>query len=248
MRSTLRRNAMTTPASVHCMSRQLMFSDLSCTGFRRKIWHPRHHCLVTIHIISHWISCSSWDFWIWILRSFRFGPCRHTPILNLQTVASHQSCFLLVSCRCCTRCSLGTQLCNLGIENLSTPSGSKHQVSLQQSNLCGTCNLWHHTTQDSTLCRVVSNRQQWFAHWCLNTSNSEIRSPIVATRNLHSFAIFDKLSSCCAESEITVTRNRRPLRDILRPCRLSCTCVDSNLDPFRHCIFSDSCRSASTSR
>ena len=27
MRSTLRRNAMTTPASVHCMSRQLMFGD-----------------------------------------------------------------------------------------------------------------------------------------------------------------------------------------------------------------------------
>ena len=101
MRLTLRRNAMTTPASVHCVSRQLMFSDLSRTGFRRKIWHPRHHCLVTIHIIPHWIMCSSWDFWIscsswnfwipcsswnlwilcsswsfWILQSYRFGPSR----------------------------------------------------------------------------------------------------------------------------------------------------------------------------
>ena len=69
------------------------------------------------------------------------------PILNLQTVASYQSCFLSVSCRCCTRCFLSTQLCNLGIENLSTPSGSKHQFSSQHSNLCGTCNLCHHTAQ-----------------------------------------------------------------------------------------------------
>ena len=53
-----------------------------------------------------------------------------SPILNLQTVASHQSCFLLVSCRCCTRCFLCTQLSNLGIKNLSTPSGPKHQFSL----------------------------------------------------------------------------------------------------------------------
>ena len=136
------------------VSRQLMFSDLSRTGFRRKIWHPRHHCLVTIHIISHWITCSSWNFWIscsswnfWILRSYRFGPSRQPPILNLQTVASHQSCFLSVSRKCCTRCSLCTQLYNLGIENFSTPSGPKHQFSLQHSNLCGTCNFCHHTTQ-----------------------------------------------------------------------------------------------------
>ena len=80
VRSTLRRYAMATPASVHCMSRQLVFGDLSCTGFRRKTWHPRHHKLFTIHrIISHWIACSacsSWIFWIWIFRSYGFGPGR----------------------------------------------------------------------------------------------------------------------------------------------------------------------------
>ena len=100
----LRRNVMTTKASVHCMSRQLMYNDLSRTGFRRKIWHPRHHCLVTIHIISHWIMCSSsnswisccsWNFWImcsssnswiscsswnfWISCSYRFEPRRQPP-------------------------------------------------------------------------------------------------------------------------------------------------------------------------
>ena len=74
-------------------------------------------------------------------------PAGNPPILNLQTVASHQSCFLLVSRRCCTHCFLCTQLYNLGIENLSTPSGLKHPFSLQDSNLCGTCNLCHHTTQ-----------------------------------------------------------------------------------------------------
>ena len=156
MRSTLRRNAMTTPASVHCVSRQLVFDDLSCTGFRRKIWHPRHHCLVTIHIISNWIVRSPWNFWIWssccsswiwIPRSYRFGPGRQPPDSEFQTMASHQSCFLSVSCQCCTRCFLCTQLCKLGVENLSTPSGPKHQFSLQHSNLGGTCNLCHQTTQ-----------------------------------------------------------------------------------------------------
>ena len=34
VRSTFRRNAMAAPASVHCMSRQLVFGDLSCTGLK----------------------------------------------------------------------------------------------------------------------------------------------------------------------------------------------------------------------
>ena len=155
MRSTLRRNAMATPASVHCVSRQLVFGDLSCTGLRRKVWRPRHHCLVTIHIISHLImcsswnfriwssSCSSWIFWIWILRSYRFGPGRQPPEGRL----SESSDSGIASILFCTRCFLCTQLCNLGIENLSIPSGPKYQFSLQHSNLCGTCNLCHHTTQ-----------------------------------------------------------------------------------------------------
>ena len=57
--------------------------------------------------------------------------------LRTQTVASHQSCFLSVSCRCCTRCSLCT--------NLSSPSRSTHRSSSQHANPCGTCNLCHHT-------------------------------------------------------------------------------------------------------
>ena len=163
MRSTLRRNAMATPASVHCVSRQLMFINLSRTGFRRVI--------CTFGTMSSSPSASS-----------RIGSCappgtsgsRAPPgtsgfcappgasgfsgltgsdpagkllILNLQTMASHQSYFLLVSRKCCTRCFLCTQLYNLGIENLSTPSGPKYQLSLQHSNLCGTYNLCHHTTQ-----------------------------------------------------------------------------------------------------
>ena len=142
MGSTLRRNAMTTPASVHCMSRQFVFGDLSCTGLRRKIWHPRHHC----HIISRWIMCSSWNFWIWILRSYRFGPGRQPPDSESPD-SGIASIFLSVSCRCCTRCFLCTQLCNLGVVNLSTPSGSMHQFSSQHSNFCEPCDLCHHTTQ-----------------------------------------------------------------------------------------------------
>ena len=47
--------------------------------------------------------------------------------LSPPTVASHQSCFLSVSCRCCTRCFLCKQLCNRNIVNPSSPSGSKHR-------------------------------------------------------------------------------------------------------------------------
>ena len=128
MRSTLRRNAMTTPVSVHCMSRQLMFSDLSCTGFRRKIWNlgtSASSCIGSCAPpgtsgsrappgTSGFFGLTSSD------------PAGNSPILNLQTVASHQSCFLLVSCGCCTRCFLCSQLCNLGIENLSNFCGPKH--------------------------------------------------------------------------------------------------------------------------
>ena len=128
MRSTLRRNAMATPASVRCVSRQLVFDILSCTGLKRKVWHPRHHGRVTIHIISYWIGRSSWNVWIWS------SSCS-SWIWILQTVASIHVVLLV------------PQLCNLDIENLSTPSRSKHQFSSQHSNLYGTCNLCHHTAQ-----------------------------------------------------------------------------------------------------
>ena len=99
---------------------------------------------------------------------------------------------------------------------------------------CGTCDLLspYNTVTPHHRC-ALSNGQQRFAHRCLNTSNSEARSPIVTTINAQLFVEFDEFSSCRAGNEITFTRNRRSERDTLRPCRLSCTCVDSNLDPVR---------------
>ena len=129
-----------------------------------------------------------------------------------QTVASHQSCLLSASCRRCTRCSLCTQLYNRGIVNLSSPSGSMHRFSSQHSNLCGTGNLSPHKTVTHTP--------------ALESSNSEIGSPIVATFDVQSLARLDKFSSCCARTPL-------PVCDTLGPRRLSCTCVDFNLDPFR---------------
>ena len=85
-------------------------------------------------------------------------------------------------------------------------------------------------SSDSTNRREFSNRQQWFTHRRLNTSNSEIDSPIVATFNVQSPTRFDKLSS---RSEVNMTTKLLPVCDTLGPCRLSCTCVDSNLDRFR---------------
>ena len=140
--STLRRNAMATPASVQCMSRQHMFCNLSCTGLRRKVWHSRHHALITIHrFYSHWILCTSCSLH---LSDLGF------PVLQVRTLPGTPrffvfgSCFLSVSCSC-TRCSLCTQKCNRGIENLSAPSEFTHRFSSQQSNLCGTCNLCYST-------------------------------------------------------------------------------------------------------
>ena len=56
---------------------------------------------------------------------------------------------------------------------------------------------------------------------------------------MQSLATLDKFSSCCAESEIIVARKLLPACDTLGPCRLSCTCVDSNLDPFRPLHFNN---------
>ena len=165
VRSTLRRNAMATPASVHYMSRQLVFGDLSCIWFKKKTCPPPHHEHFTIHrIISHWIvcsSCSSWVFWIWAFWSYRFGSNQDPP---KKTVASHQSCFPSVSCRCCTRCSLCTQLCNRSIVNPSSPSGSTHRFFFATSEpleqetfvIIPDCNSTHRS--------VLSNNQQWLAH------------------------------------------------------------------------------------
>ena len=148
VRSTLRRNTMATPASVHCMSRQLVFGDLSCTGLKRKTWHPRHHKHFTIHrIISHWIvcsSCSPWVFWIWVFWSYRFGSSWQPPEED-SGIASVLFPFGFMK-MLNALFSLCTQLCNHCIVNPSSLSGSTHRFSSQQqSSLCGTGNLSHHT-------------------------------------------------------------------------------------------------------
>ena len=133
VRSTFRRYAMAAPASVHCVSRQLVFGNLSCTGFGRETWHPRNHERFTIHrIISHWIlvcsSCSSfvcpplshldsWDSLDHLVLRVRTRPGAPPRLPTTETGTSHQYRFLSVSCRCFTRCFLRAQLCNRDIAN-----------------------------------------------------------------------------------------------------------------------------------
>ena len=195
MRSTLRCNAMATPASVHCMSRQLVFGDLSCTGLRRKVWHPRHHCLVTIHIVSHWIVRSSWNFWIWILRSYGFGPVQQPPGESLSEsldsgIAS--ALFPLVSCRCCTLCSICTQLHNRSIVNLSS--------------------FWIHASIFFATFEPLWNKKPLSPY-------KTVTPPIVVFSPTDNSGA--QLSSRCAESEVNMTKKLLPVRDTLRPCRLS---------------------------
>ena len=161
MRSTLRRKALTTPASVHCMSRQHIVSDLSCTGFRRKSWHPRHppHHLALDHVLllelldldSPGTSGSGFS------RVTGSDPAGNPP--TDSGIASIM--FLLVSFRRCARCSLCTQLYNVLRISQLLLDPSIHL-------LCNIRTFVEHITfvtiqhSDSTLCCVFSNRQQWF--------------------------------------------------------------------------------------
>ena len=126
VRPTLRRYAMATPASVHCMSRQLVFVDLSCTGFRRRLGTLSTTSSSPSTASSRIGSCaapgSSGSGFSGLTGSDPAGNLSRT-----QKVASHLSCFLSVSCRCCTHCSLCTQLYNRSVVNLSSPSGSTHR-------------------------------------------------------------------------------------------------------------------------
>ena len=70
--STLR-NGDTSFCALHVPSTRVRRSVLHWV--QEKTWHPQHHKFFTIHrIISHWIVCCSWIFWIWIFWSYRFGP------------------------------------------------------------------------------------------------------------------------------------------------------------------------------
>ena len=143
-------------------------------------------------------------------------------------ICSEVACrFLSVSCRCCTRCFLCTQLCNLDIDlllDLCFYLLRNIRALVEQVNVHD-CNSTHR--------RALTNRQQWFAHKGLDISNSEIDSPTVATFNAQSFARFDNFSSGCAECEIHITMNPLLVCEALVPRCLSCTSVTPNLDPFR---------------
>ena len=95
----------------------------------------------TIHrIISHWIVCFSCS----PLGLLDLG----VPVLQVRIQpgtrgnwALHQSFFPSVSCKCCTGCSLCTQLSNRGIVNPSSPSESTPTQSTSIP-LVGACALF----------------------------------------------------------------------------------------------------------
>ena len=110
MRSTLRRNAMTTPASVHCVSRQLMFSDLSRTGCSGGSFGNLGTIASSPSTSSRMGSCvppgtsgsrapPGTSGFCAPPGASGFScltgsdPAGNPPILNLQTMASHQSFF-----------------------------------------------------------------------------------------------------------------------------------------------------------
>ena len=109
VRSTLRRYAMATPASAHCMSRQLVFGDLSCTRFREgdvapeepsALHHPPHYLALEHRVLlllllglHHLLLLDPLDS----LKS-PFVTRRGAP-QRTETVDSHQSRHLSPSCR-----------------------------------------------------------------------------------------------------------------------------------------------------
>ena len=95
-------------------------------------WNVRSSC----HFWNFWIWSSSWIFWVWILRSCGFGNGRQQRDSESPDSGIVSVLFLLgfMFMLCCTRCSLCKHL-------------SMYQFSSQHSNLCGTCDLCHHTLQ-----------------------------------------------------------------------------------------------------
>ena len=196
MRSTLRRNAMTTPASVHCMSRQ--------THVQRSVSHwvqeeylapsaplPRHHPhhlaldhVLLLELLDLVLLLELLDSLVLQVRTLlatpRFWISRQWHRINFDFSWFHADVVHVV----------------FFVRNCTTSVLRISQLLLDPSInfLCNIRTFVEHVTfvtiqqSDSTLRRVFSNRQQWFAHRCLNTSNPEIGSPIVATHNLHSFA------------------------------------------------------------
>ena len=162
-RSTSRRYAMVTPASVHSMSRQLVFGDLSCTGFRRETWHPRHHELFAIHrTISHWIivcsCCSSWIGTILFSSILRTRPrtrrgLRQWHCISLVSFQLHVD-IVYTRCFLCTQPYLKFSWKRFGIQkcwerrarqNSNLGNNSQTVNTLSEKELLVTCYRLHVT-------------------------------------------------------------------------------------------------------
>ena len=212
VRSTLRRNAMATPASVHCMSRQLVFGDLSCTGLKRKTWHPRHHKHL-LHYPPHHLALDR------VLLLISLG------LLDLG--------FLVIQVRIqrvCLRFHVDAVRVVLSLYATVQPLYCESLISFWLD-----ASIFFATTVEPLWNRKPSSSFKLHPSTCTLQQTTVAYTPAnenIATFDVQSLARLDKFSSCCAESEVTVARNRSPVCDILAPRRLSCSCVNSNLDPF----------------
>ena len=246
VRSTLRRYAMATPASVHCMSRQLVFGDLSCTWFRGRFGTLGTMSSSPSIASSRTGSCappgSTGSGFSGLTGSDPAGnPTRGTIV----SVLGQWHRISLVS----SRFHVDVVHIVLFVRNCATSVLRISQLLLEPSIsfLRNIRTFVKHVTfvtiqnSDSTHRRVFCNRQQWFIHRRLNTSNSKIGSPIVATLDMHSLATFDKFNCCCTESEITVTRNRlhrtrysEAMPSFLHLCRLQYLVTNLSVSRFVH--------------
>ena len=166
------------------------------------------------------------------------GTPRHRVVITIHRFYSHWTV-----CTSCSSCSSDFPVLQVRTRPGTPPILNLQAVASHQSRFfsascrcCTRCSLCARSCNRDIVnlsSRVLTNRQQRFAHRCLNTTNSETRSPIVTTISVQLFVRIDKLFSCCAENEITFARDRLPACAILWPSRLSCTCVNSNLDPSR---------------
>ena len=139
-------------------------------------------------------------------------------------MASHQSCFLSVSCRCCARCFLCAQLCNRGIVHCWSLPGPMPRSSSQLTKPCGTSNL-HHGQKNSGL------------HTSTRTPRTQRLIPPSSQPSTHT-CLPDLTSSPVAVRQVRFTSPRTrfpyvtPWRHAVFPAR-----VDNNLDPIRFLHF-----------
>ena len=123
VRSIFRRYAMATPASVHCMSRQLVFGDLSCVGTinpspSTTSSHTGSSCaLPALPGSAPFAPPGSSGF---SELCGLTGSHLAASLPRTETEASHQSRFFSASCRCCAR--------RVFVRNLATVTVSKNSL------------------------------------------------------------------------------------------------------------------------